>query len=207
MKKDLCAILLSLTMLWQITSCVFLPSSRHTSEDFEFLEKGMSYEEVVAVLGEPSDEIVGSSAFTTYLYVLETGEPVYLGFLVEANYLDSAYSHDYGEEEGESIPFIPPSMELPAGVHRTLVLEDFDGITAGMKLYPDIYRQVGPPNIGAIFEGGDVALVFYLQDGGRIAMQTHGGFGCIDEVSYSPVSFGADWVTLSTDSEGICEQE
>jgi hypothetical protein len=60
-------------------------------DDFDFLEKGMSYKQVIEVLGEPQDVIKGSSAITTVVYEIEEGSLVYLFFLTEADYLDGVY--------------------------------------------------------------------------------------------------------------------
>ncbi len=189
------------------SACTLFPSSHLTLEDFSFLERGMNYEQVVERLDEPQDSIVGSSAFVTYVYKLETGDPVYLGFYSQADYLDSAYTYLHTIDGDVFTSLVPTSLDLPSGLHRALALSDFEGIIAGMDFFPDIYRQVGPPNISALFEGGDVSLVYYLNDGGRIAMITHGGYGCISLISYSPESFGLNWTTLSEDTEGKCGGE
>lgn len=189
------------------STCASFPSSHLTVDDFSFLERGMNYEQVVERLGEPQDSIVGSPAFVTYVYKLETGDPVYLGFYSQANYLDSAYYYLTDEDEENLKWLIPDSLDLPSGIQRDLSLGDFEGLTAGMEYFPDVYNRAGPPSISGLFEGGDVSLVYYLSDGGRVAMQTHGGYGCISLISYSPESFGPNWTVLSEDTEGKCEGE
>jgi hypothetical protein len=111
-------------------------------------------------------------------------------------------SHNYARVSNW---LIPASQGLPSGIQRHLVQSDFNELSAGMEFFPGVYRQIGPPNISGLFEGGDVSLVYYLSDGARIAMHTHGGYGCISLILYSPDSFGGNWTVLSEDTEGICE--
>jgi hypothetical protein len=168
----------------------------------------MTTGQAVERLGEPDECTQGSAVFLTCEYRIDDGGTVYLGYLRQADYLDRAYANQ-GNGEGDYvfISLVPASLELPAGVQRQLTLEDFEGLSAGMEFFPDIYNQVGPPNNGGIFEGGYVSLVYSLSSGGRIAMQTHGGYGCISEISYSPDSFGPSWTILSEDTEEKCTGE
>lgn len=180
---------------------------KHTLDDFNFLEKGIRYEDVIQEVGEPQDQIVGSSAFITYVYEVEEGNRVYLGFLRQADYLDTAYIYQQTNDGDILISLIPPSLSLPAGVQRQLILDDFEGLVAGIRYFPDVYNQVGPPNDFAIFEGGSLSLIYYLGNGERIALNSPHGFGCISRIGYSPESFGGNWTVLSEDTEGICEEK
>jgi hypothetical protein len=159
-----------------ISACTLSISSHLTLDDFSFLERGMNYEQVVERLGEPQDSIVGSLAFVTYIYELETGDPVYLGFYSQANYLDSVYLFNY---EGEAQKWlIPSTFDFPSGIQRSITLNDFDGLVAGECSFWDVYNQVGSPNDLVMFEGAHYSIIYFLNDGARVALNAHGGLGC-----------------------------
>jgi len=190
-----------------ISTCTFFPSHPLTLSDFSFLERGMNFEQIVDRLGEPDDSIAGSPAFVTYIYELETGDLVYLGFYSQADYLDSAYLLDY---EGEAQKWLVPSafdFPFPFGIQRSITLDDFEGLVAGECSFWDVYNQVGSPNDLIIFEGAHYSIIYFLNDGARVALNTAGGLGCIRRIGYSPESFGGNWTVLSEDTEGKCGGE
>jgi hypothetical protein len=187
-----------------LLSCTNTSSSKPSLDDLQILEKGMTHEQVVDVLGDPTKQIKGSPAFVTYVYELKTGEMAYLGFLAQDDYLDSAY-YVASDTEGNLEYVIPDSLDLPSGIERILTFNDFNGVEAGSNYFKDIYNRVGPPNELIMSEGGNFSLIYILSDGGRIGLNTIRGVSCITRIGYSSKSFGGDWKVLSQDNEGKCK--
>jgi hypothetical protein len=192
-------------MIFLLSACGPQNSKTPTLDEFESVEKGMTHEQIINVLGEPDNRIIGSPAFVTYVYyIMEV--PVYLGFISQANYLDSAYYFSEDNNPQSLVNIIPSSVSLPEGIKRKLTLSDFDDLEAGTMFFPDAYSKVGPPdNLGAM--SGLFSSVYYLDDGGRISLQTYGNVGCIRKIVYSPKSYGDDLSTLSEDTEGKCNEK
>lgn len=71
--------------------------SKRTIEDFSFLKKGISYQQIVSTLGEPDKEL-GSGAYV-YVYSLSDGTSVTLSFIN----LDKLYSARLLDKNGELI--------------------------------------------------------------------------------------------------------
>ncbi len=183
-----------------ISGCSAPRSAKHTLDDFGFLQRGAAYDQVVQKLGDPQGQSDASAPFVTYTYDLKDGSKVYLGFLKQADYLDTAYY--YQGKEMKSI--VTASANLPSGVVRQLTLDDFQALKAGAKYFDDVYSHFGPPNDFAVFEGGALSIIYYLKDGGRIALNSDYGWDCFKRVGYSPDSSGGNWQVLSEDTQGLC---
>ena len=197
--------IMTVVVVFLLSSCVHKNSNTHTVDDFESLEKGMTYEQVINALGEPVDRINGSPAFVTYVYKI-MDIPIYIGFIAQANYLDTAYYYTEANNPQSIVNIIPSSVSIPGGIERKLTLSDFDDLEAGTMFFPDAYSKVGPPdNLGAM--SGLFSSIYYLEDGGRISLQTYGNVGCIYKIVYSPKSYGDDLRTLSEDTGGKCNEK
>jgi hypothetical protein len=205
MKNLLHLSFLSIFIVSTFLSCTSVYKPNLILDDIKLLKKGMTHNQVEEILGKPEKRIVGSSAFTSDIYKLVTNETVYLGFLEQSDYLDSAYYFSITDDSNNPKYIIPDSLDLPSEVNRTLTLEDFEELEAGIDYFSNVYTQVGPPNDLIIFEGGRSSLIYYLSDGGRIGLNSESGVACISRIGYSPKSFGDDWRVLSEDTEGICK--
>lgn len=129
-----------LALEFVISVCTSCSASKLTLDDFGFLEKGMTYKQVVQILGRPNDQIEYSPAFITYIYELEDKNLVYLGFLQQADFLDTAYYYQQIDDGLRFTPIIPKSLSLPSGIQRDLSFSDFDGLIAGIQYFPDVYN-------------------------------------------------------------------
>ena len=69
-------------------------------DDFNFLVKGISYQEITAQIGE-ADQNIGSGTYV-YVYELSDGENVYLTFIQ----LDSLYSANLVDSSGNVIEIL-----------------------------------------------------------------------------------------------------
>ena len=174
-------------------------------DDFRALKIGMTWEEVVALVGEPDRQVAGSSGFATYAYVLKTGETVYTYFYIQANYLENV---DYQDSTGEWLGFPRQYIHEPPPKPRelrALWLADFENIHVGMRYY-EAYMYVGPYDTYVYFEDGVFAMLYYLEDGGRVGLNVLDSIaGCIDRIGYSPDPSGSNWMVLEEDTDGVCE--
>jgi len=173
--------------------------------DFQTLKIGMSFEEVVAQVGEPDEKIAFSSAFATYAYYIESGETVYVYFYTQSDYLANVdYRSVTGEWKGFPLRHIHKPSPKPREL-RQLHREDFKNIHVGMH-YFEAYMFVGPYDTYLYFEDGVYAMIYYLSDGGRMGINVvHGVAGCISRIGYSPDAEGGNWIVVEEDTQGLCK--
>lgn len=133
--------------------CVSCNRKQLTIADFDSIKKGMSYAEVVKVIGKPSNNV--GSGFYVYNYSLDDGRIVSIMFADLASLMDARV-------------FDPNTKSSTSLFERKL--DDFDFLKVGMSL-DEIEKQVGGPdrNVGS----GVIIVVYDLSNGSKVYL----GFG------------------------------